>query len=134
MEHTNNKKVTPAGLGHEMFVYRRNEQAKWRIKGSWVLSGKAHTGLQKRSRMALIKKIMVKLPQTTKSQGLMNHSEWPSPSRYGKPRPTKSKGLLNHSEGPSPHRILENHRQLVTGTNKPFQRASPPDMKNPQDN
>ncbi|GJV09567.1 reverse transcriptase domain-containing protein [Tanacetum coccineum] len=41
-------------LPNESFAYRRNRQAEWRIiVKAGVPSGKAHTGLQKRSRMAL---------------------------------------------------------------------------------
>ncbi|GJU40067.1 hypothetical protein Tco_1193024 [Tanacetum coccineum] len=43
----------PAGSRPESLCIEGMRQAEWRIKGSWVPSGKAHTGLQKRSKMAL---------------------------------------------------------------------------------
>ncbi|GJU51299.1 reverse transcriptase domain-containing protein [Tanacetum coccineum] len=50
---TTTRKYAQWDLGQESLCIEGMRQAEWRIKGSWVPNGKAHTGLQKRSRMAL---------------------------------------------------------------------------------
>ncbi|GJR06859.1 hypothetical protein Tco_0529843 [Tanacetum coccineum] len=78
----------------------RMRQPEWRIKGSWVPSGKAHTGLQKRSRMALTS---CKQWRTRQFLGLGTRSTYTNAiCRYGTFIRFLDEGLINHSEGPSP--------------------------------
>ncbi|GJY84275.1 hypothetical protein Tco_0497651 [Tanacetum coccineum] len=93
MEQYYNKKVRPAGFRPGEFVYRRNEASrvedqgklgpKW--EGPYRVTEAFENGSYKlqtmEDKIGPIPPDMVN-PQTTKSQGLINHTEGPSPSGY----------------------------------------------------
>ncbi|GKA06198.1 hypothetical protein Tco_0685422 [Tanacetum coccineum] len=136
MEQYYNKKVRPAGFRPGEFVYRRNEASRVEDQGKlgpkWEGPYRVTEAFENGSyKLQTIEDKIVprtwhainlpppdmKNPQTTKSQGLVNQSEGPSRSGYGRPTDnlTSARGLINHIEGLDPPDMINSRTAKSQG-------------------